>query len=61
MEAALRKISDPLSYLKKDAENNGCVLDGPIAIMLIKDPNYYREIAKKAINDLLGGVGDDIR
>jgi regulator of replication initiation timing len=61
MEETLNKIADPIAYLRKDAEANGYTLDGANAILLIKDPNYYREIAKKAIDDLLGGVGDDIR
>lgn len=56
LEEALKKIANPILYMKKEAKEAKGVLDGVMALNLIKEPSYYREIAEKA---LLGGTGDE--
>ena len=58
LEKALKKIANPIPYMRKEAESSGCALDGMMAIRLSEDPHYYREIAQKAIDALLGGKED---
>jgi len=55
LEKALKKIANPIPYMRKEAESSGCALDGIMAIRLSEDPHYYREIAQKAIDALLEG------
>lgn len=50
--AALKKIANPIQYLQEEAEKEGAKLDGYMAIQLIKDANFYQEIARKALKEL---------
>ena len=59
LEKALKKIANPITYMRKEAESSGCALNGMMAIRLSEDPHYYREIAQKAIDALLGGKEDE--
>jgi hypothetical protein len=59
MEEALKKIANPIFYMRKEAEAAGCMLDGAMAIRLCEDPYYYREVARKTIDSLLGGKEDE--
>lgn len=50
--SALKKIENPIKYLRDEAEKDGCVLDGRMAIELIKDASFYQEIARKALEEI---------
>lgn len=47
--AALDKIAHPIKYLQNEAEKDGCKLNGYMAIQLTQNPNFYIEIAEKAL------------
>ena len=47
--AALDKIAHPIKYLQNEAEKDGCELNGCMAIQLTQNPNFYIEIAEKAL------------
>ena len=47
--AALDKIAHPIKSLQKEAEKDGCKLNGCMAIQLTQNPNFYIEIAEKAL------------
>jgi len=49
---ALKKIANPIQYLQEEAEKEGAKSDGYMAIQLIKDANFYQEIARKALKEL---------
>lgn len=55
---ALNEIASPIKHLQEEAEKNGCVLDGYMAALIVKEPSYYKDIAKKALeanNKVIGG------
>ena len=46
---SLDKIAHPLKYLQEEADKDGSILNGYTAMQLLKDSNFYIEIAKKAL------------
>lgn len=46
---ALERIADPLTVMRRDAEAIGRRLEGRVAYALSNDPNYLKEIARKAL------------
>lgn len=46
---ALEKINDPIAFLRKEAEAEGCKLNGHIALQLADDAHWLRDIADKAL------------
>lgn len=49
LRAALEHIANPLDYIRAEAEREGKQIDGVWTALLLKDANYYRGIAEKAI------------
>lgn len=49
LENALERISDPVYWMRFDAEQEGYKLDGHTAFTLSNDPAYLKDIAKKAL------------
>ena len=49
---ALDEIANPISYMRKEAEEQGCQLDGGIAIMLGENASYLKGIAIKALSSI---------
>lgn len=54
---ALRAIVNPIEYLRKEAEEDGNVLDGRAVIALSSGPWFYRGIAERALE----GLGEIVR
>ncbi len=50
LEAALRKIADPLADIAESARANGHRLNTPEALLLANDPHYLKEIARAALS-----------
>lgn len=50
LENALERISDPIYWMRLDAEQQGYKLDGHAAFSLSNDPAYLRDIAKRALD-----------
>lgn len=46
---ALEIISDPIAYLKNEAEKDGGKLNGGMALMIANDANWLSSVAKKAL------------
>lgn len=49
---ALEQIANPMKYLRDEAEKDGCILDGYMAMQLINNANFYRDIASKALDKI---------
>lgn len=49
LRGGLEKICNPIAYLKKQAEMEGATIIGEFALRLANDPNYLRDIARKAL------------
>jgi len=49
MEAALNQIISPILYLQKEAEKEGCKLDGAYAYQLANNAEYLKGIAREAL------------
>lgn len=49
LRAALQKIVQPIKTMQQEAEEKGYRLNGGMAVALAADPNWYREVAKKAL------------
>ena len=49
MTAALKKILQPIKAMQKEAKEQGYQLNGGMAVALAADPNWYQEVAKKAL------------
>ena len=49
-EAALRKIANPIAWMRQDAEAQGMKLNGAMAITLAEDHNYLKQIAESALS-----------
>lgn len=47
---ALNDITEPLAYMKRNADEEGLRLSG-MAYSISQDPEYLKEIARKAIAD----------
>lgn len=50
LREALKRIHNPISVMRKDAEETGGQLNGWIAIQLSNDANYLKSIAYSALN-----------
>ena len=50
--SALEKIVNPIKYLQDEAEKDGARLNGYMAIEVTKDVNFYKEIARKALQEI---------
>jgi uncharacterized protein with ACT and thioredoxin-like domain len=50
--SALEKITNPIKYLQEEAEKDGAKLNGYMAIEITKDANFYKEIARKALEEI---------
>ena len=44
-EGCLKQIADPINHMRKQAEADGCVLDGMMAVRLSEDPHYLKQLA----------------
>ena len=53
---ALENIAEPIKYMKKRAEREGCRLNG-MAMHLSQDAEYLKDIARSAISKVTGGEG----
>ncbi len=51
-EERLREIAYPLDHMRKEAEKDGCVLNGHMAIKLCEDGNYISGLAESYIKSL---------
>ena len=49
---ALDKIAHPIKYLQNEAEKDGCKLNGCMTVQLTQNPNFYIEIAEKALKSI---------
>jgi hypothetical protein len=49
LEAALREIDDPISFMRRRAKAEGGVLNGQMAITLSQDHNFLKSIAREAL------------
>jgi len=49
LRAALEEISQPLLAMQKRAEAEGYVLNGEIALNIISNPQHYKSIARRAL------------
>ena len=49
LRTALEEIAYPISGLQKRAEADGGVLNAAVAHSMIQDPNYFRTLAKHAL------------
>lgn len=47
---ALKCIVEPVKYLRANASIEGASLNGYMTFSLLADPNFYRDIARKALN-----------
>lgn len=52
MKLALEEINNPISFMRKRAEADGCVLDGQMAMAFANDANYLRAIARDILNQI---------
>ena len=50
--SALEKIANPIKYLQDEAEKEGAKLNGYMAVEISKDVNFYRDIARKALENI---------
>ena len=50
--AALNNIAHPIKYLQNEAEKDGCILNGCMVIQLTQNPDFYIEIAEKALKSI---------
>ena len=50
IERALWRIANPVAALEKDAEKDGVILNGHMAVQLSNDANMLKEWAKSALN-----------
>lgn len=46
---ALDEIYNPIAYMRKEAEKEGNILSGSMALTLSDSANYLKEIARKAL------------
>jgi hypothetical protein len=53
---ALENIAQPIKYMQKKAEREGCRLNG-MAVHLSQDAEYLKDIARAAIAKATGGEG----
>jgi hypothetical protein len=49
---ALKDVRAPIAYLRRQAEAQGCTLDGRNAIALSSDPAFLKDIATDALRTL---------
>lgn len=49
LRAALKDIVDPVLKMQREAEKDGCNLNGAMAVMLSENAGYLKEIARKAL------------
>lgn len=49
LRAALDKVANPITYLQKEAQAQGDVLNGGMAVALANDPHWLRSIASEAL------------
>lgn len=49
---ALERISNPMKYLKDEADKDGAELNGPMAMQIIDSSNFYIEIATNALKEI---------
>jgi len=54
LEQALKKISNPVFALQNEASARGDALNGSVAIQLSNDPEFLKDIARKALNSTTG-------
>ena len=47
---ALDEIADPIKYMRKEADERGCNLDGGMAVALSGSASYLKSIAEKALS-----------
>jgi hypothetical protein len=48
-QRALKDIENPLAKLQADAKRKGATLEGAYVALLLKDANWLREKARKAL------------
>lgn len=53
LRAALDKIANPIKHMQMEAQKEGSTMDGNIAIALSKDPEYLKDIARRALNQTI--------
>lgn len=59
LSLALDKIAHPITYMQKEADLNGCELNGYWAVKMSEDHTYSKDIARKALEKeqaLKGGI-----
>lgn len=49
LSLALDKIAHPIPYMQKEADLNGCELNGYWAVKMSEDHTYSKDIARKAL------------
>lgn len=49
LEQALRDVLNPVGYLKRYAEQQGCQIDGGMAVMMAQDIGFVKGIARAAL------------
>ena len=52
MQEALLKISKPVAYLQAEAEKEGALLNGQMAVELSQNANWLREVATNALKQI---------
>lgn len=52
MLEALEKIANPIKYLQEEAKLNNATIDGLTAVAIMKDYNFYQEIARKVLREI---------
>ncbi len=51
LRQGLKDISNPISYLKREAEADGCILNGGMAISISRDPEFLMKIARDTVGE----------